>query len=98
MTAKIGRPTILTPERAEVVLAVLEGGGTVTDAARAVGLPYQTLRYWAFGSRDTREPSFRRAVREADARHDARRLSRKYGVDAADVVRVLTGDLPDVTT
>lgn len=94
MTTKIGRPTALTPERVEVVLGALRDGGTFTDAARAVGLSRNTVRSWAYRRWTGASPAFRRALREADARVDARRLARKYDVDAADVVRVLLGDTP----
>ena len=48
-----GRPTKLTPERADLIIAQLESGGTVRDAAAIAGVHVDTVMSWR--SRGERE-------------------------------------------
>jgi len=79
---KVGRPTSLTPERMNSIVAMLEAGGYIEDACEAVGIDPRTYYNWLSRGRDEEdrlaagvEPSenetpflqFFQAVRKANA-------------------------------
>jgi transposase len=63
----MGRPSKLTDERAELVLAALRAGNHLTTAARYAGIAESTLHAWR-----RRSPEFSAAVDKARADAEAR--------------------------
>ena len=59
----IGRPTKYTPDNVAAILKALEGGNTMEDSCRAVGVHYSTMRDWV-----ARYPDFAESVEKASAR------------------------------
>jgi transposase len=56
---KLGRPTKLTPELADRLVALLGAGSTVTAAARELGVSRRSIHYWrsrAWSRRDQDRP------------------------------------------
>jgi transposase-like protein len=53
MLSMAGRPTMLTPERAEAIVRSVMGGATKENAARAAGINPATLFDWQQWSKPT---------------------------------------------
>lgn len=78
---KIGRPTKLTPELQEQLVAAIKAGNSIAEAAQLVGVHEATIHRWRQqGEADDAEPPFRE-FREALTR--ARAHARDLLINAA---------------
>lgn len=69
----MGRPSTLTPERAEKIFALIREGNTRRCAAECNGVAYNTLRQWVRFGRAGQEPyaAFAAGLEEAESASEA---------------------------
>lgn len=77
---RVGRKTLLTPQLADQLVAMLRAGNYVTVATRAVGISRRTFAEWMQRGRsdksaDAEFASFRRRVEQARAEAEVRHVA-----------------------
>jgi transposase-like protein len=96
-----------TPDRRATAMALLDGGATVADAARAVGADRKTVRRWKGGASrvpldmprphpELVEAMTRATVARADAMTTAARAASKACAALEEVADLLIGQMRDV--